>query len=128
MKTLILTLIAIISFTIGTSAKDPAYVKIRLGQSKTADGGKVSIKFLSVVEDSRCPANAKCVWEGNAKIKLVVLRGKGNSKTIEVNSSLQPRSVIIYGYAIKFSDLSPYPGIGRKDGVQVATISVEKAH
>jgi len=129
MKLLILTLIAVLGLTTITSAKDPVSVKIRLGQSKTADGGKVTIKFLSVVEDSRCPMNARCVWAGNAKIKVTVTVGRQRAETVELNSLTEPQVVTVHGYRLSLQDLNPQkgqPADWPKTPVK-ATISVEKA-
>jgi hypothetical protein len=32
----------------------------------------VIVEFKDVVEDSRCPMNARCIWEGNARIAIQV--------------------------------------------------------
>lgn len=127
MKIMILTLIAIIGFTSVVPARDPANIKVQLGQSKAADGGKVTIKFLSVEEDSRCPVNARCIWAGNAKIKVAVSIGKAAPKTIELSSELEPQAVVVSGYELKFVDLTPRPG-EKEDSPKTATISVTRSH
>ena len=107
----ILLFIALLAGITGTaSARDPETVNVRVGQLKSADGGRLTVKFISVIEDSRCPIDAKCVWEGNARIKIEVSKGKASAKTIELNSGAKPESVTVYGYEIKFIDLSPHPG------------------
>jgi hypothetical protein len=120
--------IAILSLAGFASAREPETVKVRVGQSKNADAGRLTINFISVVEDSRCPINARCVWAGNAKIKIAVSKGKAAARTVELNSSLKPDSITIYGYEIKFVDLSPHPGENVKMVAmpKMATLSVKK--
>src|SRR5690606_20815520 len=75
------------SFAIGQNdqAKPPLIaVKIPLEGSIFLKG--VSIKFLEVLEDSRCPDGVSCVWAGRAIVKVEI---NSNGQTIE--------KTIIYG-------------------------------
>lgn len=100
-------LLAVMSITI--SAKEPEVLNIRMGQSGLADNGKLGIKFVSIVEDSRCPVGTSCVWAGNAKVRLVISRGKSR-KTIEVNTGIDPKVVKAFGYTVRIEELTPRPG------------------
>ena len=42
---------------------------IRYGHSVTLARENLAITFKSVLEDSRCPTGAECVWEGNARVR-----------------------------------------------------------
>jgi hypothetical protein len=110
MKTLFLTLI--LTFTVGTfyfaKAQTNQTVKVQINQQKTVAKSKLTIKFVSLVEDSRCPTDTKCVWAGNAKIKVKVSSGK-KSKTFELNTKLEPNIIMFAGYKIKLADLNPKP-------------------
>lgn len=123
---LFVVLFGIMSLT--ALAKDPETVNIRLGQTGLADKGKLSIKFVSILDDSRCPVGANCVWEGNAKVRLNVTKGKSR-KTIDLNTSLAPELMTIYGYTIKIADLKPRPGEMHKMIAQpkVVTLTITQA-
>ena len=45
-------------------------IKIQLGETVETNG--YSVTFLDVLEDSRCPTNATCVWEGRVRVKVKV--------------------------------------------------------
>ena len=128
MRSLIFLFITMFGSVAFASAKEPETVKVRVGEIKSAGGGRLAIKFVSVVEDSRCPIDARCVWAGNAKIKIAVSKGKMAAKTIELNSGLKPDSITIYGYEIKLVDLSPHPGENVRMAAfpKMATLSVKK--
>jgi len=110
MKTLFLTLILTLTFGSFQFAKAQTNqtVKVQINQQKTIAKSKLTIKFISLVEDSRCPTNANCVWAGNAKIQIKVSKGK-ESKTFELNTKLEPKIVMFAGYEIKLTDLNPKP-------------------
>jgi hypothetical protein len=55
--------------TAANSPSQPPAGPARLGQTVYVDGPRVTP--LKVIEDSRCPMNARCVWAGR-----VVLRAK----------------------------------------------------
>jgi hypothetical protein len=46
-------------------------ISLQVGQSAPVDGRWI-ISFAGVTEDSRCPMNARCAWEGNARIALTI--------------------------------------------------------
>lgn len=127
MKLLTLVFIAILACGTSVSAKDPETVRVRVGQTRSVDRRKLSIKFISIVEDSRCPINARCIWAGNAKIKLAVSKRKAGAKTfeIELNTGLKPDTLTVFGYEIKFVDLSPHPGETNATPA-LATLSIKK--
>ena len=128
MKIFILTIIAIFGITTIAPAKAQETLNVRIGQTKTADHGKIKIKFISVLDDSRCPMNARCIWAGNAKIKIEVSKRRGVSKIVELNTGVEPKLVTVYGYELSLQDLTPQKGApanwARRH--KTATISVQK--
>lgn len=51
--------------------REPGVVAARLNE--TADlGGGLRVRPLEVVEDSRCPQNARCVWAGRLRLRVNV--------------------------------------------------------
>ncbi|MCH2489990.1 MAG: hypothetical protein MK211_07555 [Flavobacteriales bacterium] len=89
-------------------------VKIPLGE--TVQIADVTIRFVEVLEDSRCPTNVTCVWAGEARIVLEMSAANGQSERKEVTLKGQvPPSEMIHTI-FKDSDLhlyimalNPYP-------------------
>ena len=80
--------------------------------SQTFKSETVTICFDSVLSDSRCPANAICVWRGTAIAKFS-FTANGNVYPLTLATSAfngVPSDTVVTGYKIKFLDLSPYPG------------------
>jgi len=117
MKSLILTLVAIFAMTSiatpATAAQKPETVTVKAGKQRSASKSKLKIKFVSVVEDSRCPENVQCVWAGNAKIKVTVTSARG-SETFEMNTGMGPQGNQFDGWAINLESLTPTPRAGSK--------------
>ncbi|MCK9425510.1 MAG: hypothetical protein M0Q21_05675 [Ignavibacteriaceae bacterium] len=79
---------------------------LSLNKEITIIGEDLTIKFLSIHEDSRCPINVVCVWEGNAHI--IVLLNKID--TLDLNTSLTPKEVVYKNiYKISLIEVQPYP-------------------
>ncbi len=55
-----------------------------LGETVAVDGPRVTP--LEVLEDSRCPMNARCVWAGQVRLKVRVHLGAGD-KELELISN-----------------------------------------
>lgn len=46
---------------------------VAAGPNQTADlGGGLRVRPLEVIEDSRCPQNARCVWAGRLRLRVNV--------------------------------------------------------
>ncbi len=84
-------------------------VTVQINQQKTVAKNKLTIKFVSLIEDSRCPSDTNCIWAGNARITIKVSNGKSAAKTFELNTNLKPQTVSFAGYEIKLASLTPQP-------------------
>ncbi len=51
---------------------------VALGQEAMVDGPVV--KPIAVLEDSRCPINARCVWAGQVRLKMLWIRSQGDQQ------------------------------------------------
>ena len=80
---------------------------IMLGESVTLENGGLTIKFVSLAGDSRCPEGVLCVWMGNAEVILEVSKNE-----IRLNTLLDPTAEVVGDYYIQLRDVSPYPKAG----------------
>ncbi len=99
----------------------PETVTVKAGKQATARKSKLKIRFISVVEDSRCPTGAQCVWAGNAKIKIEVSVPKGETKTFDINTETGPKGDQIGGYAVTLDSLTPYPNANKPTDIKKYT-------
>lgn len=104
-------------------AQTPNRLDIKLQQQK--DHRDLTVKFVAVIEDSRCPQGAACIWAGNAKIKLEIRKGRGAWKTVELNTTSGSGSATIDDYEIKLVGLDPYPGSAGSEEKPVYTAKIE---
>ena len=112
MKRVFLTILfSILAAPAPAFAKQPGEKRISLAirQERTVPQFGMKIKFLDVLEDSRCPEGRQCIWAGNAKVRIAVWTGRQKPLVLEVNSTLQPQ-VVNYGrYEIRLAALDPKP-------------------
>ena len=47
---------------------------------------KLSIRFINVPEDSRCPEGVHCIWAGQARIDLEISKGDEEPETVQLIS------------------------------------------
>ena len=60
--------------------REPGVVAVAINQ--TADlGDGLRVRALEVLEDSRCPQNARCVWAGRLRVR-VAIEGAGEREVI----------------------------------------------
>ena len=111
MKTkFILALILTLAFGAGLAveAQTRQQQKIQINKQKRFSRSNLTVKFVSLIEDSRCPVGTNCIWAGNAKIKIEVGKGR-NKKIFEVNTNVGPKGAAFDGYQIELVDLTPVP-------------------
>lgn len=85
----------------------PAEVVLRHGQQVLITDGLLRLTFAQVMEDSRCPADVTCVWEGNATIQLAAATEMGPSDPIELNTAQEPRALEWQGVRIILQEVQP---------------------
>lgn len=113
MKKALLILIAL--FVIGggeivraQSNSSSETLSIGVNQAKKVFSRKITIRLLTVVEDSRCPEGTECVQAGNAKLRFSVARGTDAPHTIELDTN-GAGSATVEGFVIKLDSLAPTP-------------------
>jgi len=106
-------------------AQKPGTVTLRPGQQKKAGGGTITIKFVSVVEDSRCPPQSACVWAGNAKIQVLIYDRHGK-ETVTMNTNTGNHGDQYGGWAINLVSLTPKQSGGIKQSGYRATFSISR--
>ena len=86
-----------------------------LGQTAIIEEDRLAIKFKAVLEDSRCPVNAVCVWAGNGKVEFEVVDIDGQKKSIILNTDEEPKAVTLKKHKLTLISLNP----PRMDGVSI---------
>jgi hypothetical protein len=102
-------LVASLIFLAGIAAGQSGdTISLKVGKEAKGRTSKVRIKFLSVVEDSRCPANVNCIHAGNARIKVLV-KSSRETREFEMNTGIGPQGNQLDGWAINLISLTPSP-------------------
>jgi hypothetical protein len=98
--------------SVPTQTGDPApsarTLSVGVGETASVPGSDVTITFRSVTEDSRCPLDVTCVWEGNGRVALTLSSADG-SEDAELNTTVQPRRIDFAGMRVVLASLAPYP-------------------
>jgi hypothetical protein len=130
MKKLIILVILIMSGSIAglAAARHDRTVSLKIGQAKNVPHSRLRIRFIAVLEDSRCPVGTQCIWAGNARVKVELSEGGRRVQTMGLDSSGTSNAVTFAGYKVKLVSLSPKPGEKGKARASnnVAVFSVER--
>ncbi|SOC79525.1 hypothetical protein SAMN06296241_1050 [Salinimicrobium sediminis] len=85
-----------------------------LGIGQHLSFGKISVDFLGIISDSRCPKDVTCIWPGEAKVLLgITENGKYFEKEVVIRGGGAEISVA-NDVLMQFSQLRPYPKTGVK--------------
>lgn len=104
---------------------------LKYGQIADVQTGGIEIKFSQVINDSRCPSNVTCIWQGQVVIGLDIL--KYGRKVSTLNLTLVPGRdslpvQFLDKYTVKLTQVLPYPQYGQQILLQdyIARIVVTK--
>ena len=125
LRTLLTVLAGVVLTSCGGGDKDEtaqplealAGAEYVIGYGETVQvGGGLSLEFTTLAEESRCPVNVDCIWEGNGRI-LMTWRSPRGEGVFELNT--HPRgqtSAIVDSHSVTLRKLEPYPGTAAPTG------------
>ena len=102
----------------GASEEEVAVVvgdefRVGVGETAVLTNGALTITFDSVLEDSRCPTNVDCFWEGQARVLVQVKLDEAEAMALEFNTNSAPdmnqQSLTAGEYVVALQSLAPYP-------------------
>jgi hypothetical protein len=78
----------------GTTVADGSEFTLQSGETATlADASR--LRYVRLVEDSRCPPDVQCVWAGDAIIALQWTPATGAAQDFQLHTGVEPRSQAI---------------------------------
>ncbi len=132
----LLLLLAGCSLLDAADTPEPAVVVAQEGQRIALPAFDATLTFVEKAEESRCPTNVTCVWEGRAKILLEFAWSGQAPASFEMvgfvgpdgNADAKEPGVTHEAFGLRFTleRLDPYPidGVDQTD-LATATIRVE---
>jgi hypothetical protein len=105
--------------------------QLKIGQTALIESKNISVKFLNVTEDSRCPSDVVCVWEGQVAILLNIMQHDQDlgDLALTVRGGDQTLAAKTFdGYSIQIMQVEPYPKASEPIQLSdyVATLLVSK--
>ena len=95
---------------VGTTLSSPFYLKY--GKTAYIPSENIEIKFSKVIEDSRCPTNVTCIWQGEVIIGLDIIKNGKQLSTLML-TLIPGRDALPIQFSNKYSvtliGVSPYP-------------------
>lgn len=85
------------------------------GEAVRLADADLTVRFVEVAADSRCPADVTCVWEGDAAVVVETAHG-GVERVWRLHApgeQIGPRSVDVAGHRLTLVGLAPEPRSGQ---------------
>ncbi|NNL58094.1 MAG: hypothetical protein HKP31_01275, partial [Nitrosopumilus sp.] len=91
-------------------------LELKLLQSAEFPHENLAMSFLNVIEDSRCPSDVTCIWQGKASLSFSMSE---DLKTEIILDTYEKNTATVFGkYKVELIDVKPYP-------ISTATIKIE---
>jgi hypothetical protein len=95
----------------GTAPLDREF-GVREGEQVEVDQGLLTVRFLEVAEDSRCPTGAQCAWAGEGVVVLRLARAGREPAEVTLRTTPSKDSGSYEGYRVVLRELDPHPHVG----------------
>ena len=87
---------------------------LKVDQTADLQSAGLVIKFVNVTEDSRCPSDVTCIWEGQVSVLVDLTSADGKSfgnftLTITGGAADNSSAKAVNGYLLRLVDVQPYP-------------------
>jgi hypothetical protein len=124
---LLLTMAIACSSPSGPTARLDENFVLAPGESAKVTGADVSIRFVGVQSDSRCPGDAICIQAGDAIVRVEALSSTSGAKTYDLHAA-NSQPVRHGDVSIALVELAPYPFASRptQPGAYRATLRVTR--
>lgn len=86
---------------------------LRFGERARIEHGDTRVRFAAVLEDSRCPADVRCIQAGRARVRLEVTQAR-RPVSIELSTDPEASMRSAGGVTWELQDVAPYPTSGRE--------------
>lgn len=86
--------------------------QLRVGEVASIQNGILLVAFRGIRDDSRCPSDTTCVWQGDAVISIGTAPAGGPWKWAVVHTGVEPMSVEVDDFRITVAGLDPIPTSG----------------
>ena len=87
---------------------------LAFGHSASLEGVGLTIRFIEVTEDSRCPEEVECVWAGRVSCLVDIIYSGSTYREELSQPGLSKANVFEFqGFEIMF-DVQPYPVVGKE--------------
>ncbi|WP_316505405.1 hypothetical protein [Nitrosopumilus sp.] len=105
---------------------DPYYLiewnypfSLHLNQTAHIPSYDIQITFSKILEDSRCPSDVQCVWEGNVQIQLDILKEERKLKSIDLSLGADDntRIYLLDKFYLELIQVEPYPTSSSSDEI-----------
>lgn len=88
------------------------FCNLAFEESATITKGNFEIEFIDLVEESRCPTNLDCIWEGRAVVSLALIGVETINIELATENSIDGTgklTAIHNNHLIKLLTINPQP-------------------
>lgn len=120
--------LSIVFMTAIVNAGSSESIVLKFGQAEKLAGG-MSVKFVEIVEDSRCPEGATCIWAGRAIVRIEVTENGSEPRIVDFEVGNIESTARFGKFVVKAEKLDPYPKAESQTdkAAYSATLSIERA-
>jgi len=111
-----------------TPTSTPLQAALAPGQALIVYPERLAVTFYGVTADSRCPAGAECIREGDGAARFSVQLDRAAAAACTLHTALEPTFTESGVFFIQLVGLAPYPRIGATidPASYVATVRISR--
>jgi hypothetical protein len=96
------------------SSTNKAQFQLKVNQTFSVESYGITVKFLNVTSDSRCPSDVTCIWQGEAKVLVNIIENNQDRGNF-ILSTLVGHDQIVFGtHALHLMQVNPFVSSTKK--------------
>lgn len=118
----VIIVVAVLACASGSTASDVEEItpdtpfRLGVGEEMRLASEDLTVRFVAVVGDSRCPSDVTCFWAGDAEVEVRLTQG-GEEISVSLHTHDDqkfPREAGAFECTLRLEDVEPYPSTQRK--------------
>jgi hypothetical protein len=86
---------------------DKTQFQLKVNQTFSMDSYGITVKFLNVTSDSRCPSDVTCIWQGEAKVLVNIIQNNQDLGNFILSTLVGHDQVVLGTHTLHLIQVNP---------------------
>ncbi len=90
------------------SSTNETQFQLKVNQTFSIESYGITIKFLNVTSDSRCPSDVICIWQGEAKVLVNIIENNQDHGNFSLSTLIGHDQIVFGTHTLHLMQVKPF--------------------